>query len=128
MTKPNKYQAAKALADAHYAVDPGITAIFRLEGPPSLESDPREPIKLLEVNSNSAPLGIRPVFFGADSNIPFPSIVVDIAPEEYRDILAGKLPLPNGWKTSVKYPLHKRVMRFSKKRARKAHRSSGVRS
>jgi len=103
MDQHNKDQAARELANAHYAVDPGIRVIYRLMAPDNKESAPQEPIKLLEVNSNSAPLGIQPVFFGPDDNIPFPSVIVDIAPVEFDDICTGKQSLPNGWSISVEY-------------------------
>ncbi len=128
MARQSKDQAARELAGAHYAVDPGIKAIFRLTGPANRESDPREPIKLLEVNSNAIPVGIRPLFFGADQWTPFPSVIVDVSPDEYKDLLAGKLTLPNGWTISVKYPPHKRVVRSNRKPARKTHRSPRARS
>lgn len=40
-----------------------------------------------------------------DLGIDFASTVILLSPEEWRDVLAGKLPLPDGWDLSTKEPL-----------------------
>ncbi len=104
MTKQTKDQAARELAAAHYQVDPGIVAIYRLSSGADAERDPQEPVKLLEVNKNAAALGIKPVFFGPDAEIEYPSVVVDVAPGEFDAIRDQRLPLPNNWQVGDKLP------------------------
>ncbi len=102
MTIQTRDELARQLADAHYTVEPTIQHIYRLVAPAELAPD--EPIKLLEVNASSVPLGIRPVFFGPDADIPISSVVVDVAPEELQQIRSGLLALPNGWVIGEEYP------------------------
>jgi hypothetical protein len=85
-------------------LDPGITHIFHLEG--KNDDDPREPIKLLEVNKTTVGLGkIIPVHFGPHpaSGIHYPSVIVQITPEEFRQLKEGKLHLPFGWRLGGPY-------------------------
>ena len=58
-----------------------------------------EPVKLLEVNPNTIAVGVQPIYFAADAaaGIRFPSVVIEVTPEEYQQILDGHLPLPQGW-------------------------------
>ncbi len=94
---PNKDQVAQQLAEAHREVDPSISRIVRLVS--DLENDGREPVKLLEVSPYTSPSGIVPVAFGADPpSVPYPSVVVEVTEDEYRQIVAGALPLPSGWR------------------------------
>jgi hypothetical protein len=102
----SKQAVAQRLAEAHYAIEPGIERIIRLLAFSSeQEEDPREPVKLLEVNPATTAVGIRPVFFGphAASGIFYPSVIVEVTPEEYRQIRGKSLPLPNGWQLNHEY-------------------------
>ena len=91
---------AQRLAQAHYAVEPGIRAIVQLEAGASREGDSKEPIKLLEVNDNTTAIGIHPIFFGAhpDSGILYPSVIVEVTSAEYEQIRRQPSMLPNGWR------------------------------
>jgi hypothetical protein len=94
----SKGAVAQRLAEAHYAVDSAIELIVQLVSP-GREGDPKEPIKLLEVNSDTSADGIVPLAFGArpDAGITFPSVIVDVTPEEYEKIKGDPASLPNGW-------------------------------
>ena len=96
----SKDAVAQRLAEAHYAIEPGIELIVQLLAPPDRESDPKEPIKLLEVNHDTTADGIRPVFFGPHfpSGIVYPSVIVEVTPDEYEQIQRSSTPLPNGWR------------------------------
>ena len=88
-------EAARRLAQAHYQVEPGISAIY-----PIVSDDPTDrTIRLLEVNPSTFPSGIMPVSFAPHppSGIPFPSVIVEVTPSEFSDIEDGRLPLPRGW-------------------------------
>jgi hypothetical protein len=88
-------EAARRLAQAHYQVEPGISAIY-----PIVSDDPADrTIRLLEVNPSTFPSGIMPVSFAPHppSGIPFPSVIVEVTPSEFGDIQEGRLPLPRGW-------------------------------
>jgi hypothetical protein len=97
---------AERLAQAHYAVDPDIELITRLESPGSVEAEAREPIKLLEVTPITTPSGIIPVFFGPQpaSGIPFPCVIIEVTPEEFSAIAEDPSKLPNGWRLGKRFP------------------------
>ena len=92
---------AEALARAHYQVEPGLRAIYRLEGP-----DPNGfRIKLLEVNEQTVPTGIVPVGFAPHpaSGVHYPSVVIEVTPQEYEAIQRRELNLPEGWEVRNSY-------------------------
>jgi hypothetical protein len=96
----SKQAVVQCLAEAHYAIEPGIELILQVLASSDLEADPKEPIKLLEVNQNTTADGIRPVFFGPHvaSGILYPSVIVEVTPGEYEQIRNNYTPLPNGWR------------------------------
>src|SRR4051794_33325515 len=90
---------ANRLAQRHYQFEPDITEIRTIYAPDPCESFPNVPIKLLEVNANTVPSGILPLRFDAvpASGITYPSVIVEVTPEEYERIKRNELPLPHGW-------------------------------
>jgi len=96
---PDKTEAARQLAAAHYQVEAGITQIFRITRVADVELRPDEPIKLLEVNRYSIPSGIMPLHFDAapGCGIHFPSVIVEVTPDEFHKIQSQELKLPEGW-------------------------------
>lgn len=103
---PKKENTAKILAQAHYRVEPGISRIFRIVGPKTVEAQPSEPVKLLEINEDTLPLGIRPIGFDAvpAMGIDWPSVIVEVTPDEFSEIEQGRLPLPPGWQIEGEIP------------------------
>lgn len=93
----DKGEVAKALAEAHRKIEPGINRIVRVIADQEQASD--EPVKLLEVNPDTSPSGIVPIAFGPDPpRIPFPSVVIEVTEAEFENIRTGRLPLPDGWR------------------------------
>jgi len=103
----NRDDEARALAEAHYRVETGITRIFRITGGADVESQPDEPIKLLEVNENTVPAGIMPLSFDAApaQGIHYPSVILEVTPAEFEKIQNRELPLPKGWSLGSLVPL-----------------------
>lgn len=98
---PKKDEVAGTLAQAHYTVEPGIRVIARiLEENECDEDAPDNPIKLLEANGGTTAEGVIPIFFRADasSGIFYPSVVIEVTPEEYEDVKHHRLDLPNNWR------------------------------
>jgi hypothetical protein len=95
---PSKAVAARRLARTHSRVDGGILKAFHITG--AHEDDPAEPLKLLEVSRNTPANGVVPVFFGAepDTGIPYSSVIVEITPDEFKQLKRGALRLPNDWR------------------------------
>jgi len=93
---PDKDEVADLLAAAHREAEPGIVRIVRLVS--AQEAEAREPVKLLEVNPATSPSGVLPIAFAADPPaVPFPSVVIEVTPDEYARIQGGQLRLPNDW-------------------------------
>ncbi len=102
----SRYEELGKLAEAHYRVEPGIRQIYRITGGPEAEVRPDEPIKLLEVNENTIPSGIMPLGFGPAPahGFHYPSIIVEVTPEEFDRIRSRELVLPSGWEVSDLVP------------------------
>lgn len=103
---PTKDEEAMALAQTHYQIETGMTQIFRLTGSADVEFRPNEPIKLLEVNENTVPAGIMPIQFGPSpaSGLNYPTIIVEVTPDEFQKIQNQQLELPHGWKIGTPIP------------------------
>jgi hypothetical protein len=101
-----KCAAVKELAKKHYEVEDGLMRIFRLTGKAEVEASRSEPIKLLEVNENTVPSGVMPLHFGPVPalGIPFPSIIVEVTPDEFTKIKTRELKLPKGWEIGEELP------------------------
>jgi phage FluMu protein Com len=101
-----KAEVAKTLARKHFSAERGLQRIIRLTGTAEVESIPVEPIKLLEVNANTVPSGVLPVSFGPApaSGIPYPSVIVEVSPEEFAKIQSQELKLPSGWSMGEELP------------------------
>ena len=87
---------ARKLAEAHRKADPETLAIY-------LSRDPEE-IRLVEVsNEILTTWAVLPIGFDADpdEDIPYPSKIVLLSPEEWDEVNRGKLPLPESWDTDL---------------------------
>jgi hypothetical protein len=95
---PTKDEVARRLAQLHYDIDEGMTEIIRYKNTPRIEAKPDEPIKLLEVNRHTIPTGVMPLHFRAlpSRGIEYPSVIVEVTPDEFRRIQARELALPDG--------------------------------
>jgi hypothetical protein len=94
--RPSKVEAARVMAELHYAIEPGMVTVFRLEGPG--ETD-RDPIKLLEVNRDTVTAGIMPLGFPPRParGEPYGTIIVEVTPAEFDQLRSGTLRLPHDW-------------------------------
>jgi hypothetical protein len=104
-TMPSKDEAARALASKHFEIEEGMTRILRLRAAAEAEECEGEPIKLLEVNAATVPSGIMPLHFGPApaSGVPYPSIIIEVDPEEFERIESAELTLPNGWRIGEEF-------------------------
>lgn len=97
---------ARELARKHYEVEAGLTQVFLITDQARAEGVRSEPIKLLEVNANTVASGIMPLHFGPApvSGIPYPSIIIEVTPDEFEKIQSNELKLPEGWKIGEELP------------------------
>jgi hypothetical protein len=94
-------QTAQMLATAHRAKE-HLTVVM-------LDPDPsQQEIRLLEVSPATATTReLYPFAFGArpDLGIDYPSVVLLLSPDEWSDVQARRLPLPQGWTLDRLQPL-----------------------
>ena len=86
---------AQYLARAHRERDPRTSVIKLVPA----ESE----VRLVEVSPDAPSTGdVLPVRFGSSpaDEIDYPSVVVLLSPEEWQDVLEGRLSLPAGWSLS----------------------------
>jgi hypothetical protein len=90
----DREQIAKELVDYHVIAEDEIllALMYARKG----GDHPEEPIKLLEVNRATVPAGVMPVYFGQTREYP-PVVIIEVTEEEYRSVVDGSLPLPDGW-------------------------------
>lgn len=92
----NKEEATSWLIERHFAVEPDLSAVYRIVGPN--EDSPDEPIKLLEVNAATVATGsIEPFGFAPTREVPFPVVIAEITPTELESFQAHPEALPRGW-------------------------------
>ncbi len=102
----SKEAVVQRVAEAHYELEPGMQRIVRLEGTSQEETDPKEPVKLLEVNEDTVPAGIRPLFFGAHpaSGVFYPIVIIELTPAEFEEVRRDPSRLPNRWRLGREIP------------------------
>ncbi|AUX38026.1 MULTISPECIES: hypothetical protein [Sorangium] len=92
---------AKDLALAHKRADPDIQQIWMIEDPAGSE------VRLLEVSGSVGNVGaIMPFRFNArPPDVPYPSVVILLSPEEKTQLDRNELELPAIWGASPKLVL-----------------------
>jgi len=102
----SKEESARRLAQKHFESDDGLKTILWIMGSSESEDNAREPIKLLQVNATTVSSGVMPMHFAAvpSMGIPYPSVIVEVTPDEYRRIGIKKLSFPKNWLTHQELP------------------------
>lgn len=97
---------AKRLAEKHYEIEVGIRSIILLRQQTDNNDDGDKKIALLEINENTVPTGIMPLEFrpAPESGFHYPSIIVEVTPEEFERIKTKELLLPDGWSMGEEIP------------------------
>jgi hypothetical protein len=96
-------EEARELAQRHYELEEGMQQIIQLKQDVVAgihrNGEPVEKIGLLEVNEYTVPSGIMPLEFAPvpASGVNYPTMIVEVTPEEYARIRASELALPDGW-------------------------------
>jgi hypothetical protein len=91
-----KTQVIQWLVEHHFQIEDGLERVVVIHGPGF--ADPREPIKLLEVNANTIATGsVEPFSFSPTSDVPFVTEIAEITPEEYTKLQKRELAMPEGW-------------------------------
>jgi len=93
---PSKDNVAKELVEAHFNVEPHLVVVWRLVS--ANEASATEPIKLLEVNVATVATGsVTPFAFSPTQDVPFPTVVAEVTPEEFEAVKKDPSKLPAGW-------------------------------
>lgn len=91
-----KDEAAEELIRWHFQTDDAILDIFRVIA--ENEDDFSEPIKLLEVSDATMETGNVDAFgFAPTSEIPYPTVIAILSPDELARVHDGAISLPRGW-------------------------------
>ena len=86
-------QVAEALAAAHRRADPDIVKLYL-----ALDPSQRE-VRLVEITTEApTTMEVLPVRFRATPEVPLPSAVLLLSPDEWAAIKRDKIALPDGWK------------------------------
>jgi hypothetical protein len=99
---PDYRSTAKKLAAAHKQEDPQTAEVYLF--PDAQLAD----VRLLEVSGSAPRSGeVLPFHFQArpDLGIDFSSTVILLSPDEWNEVMAGRLSLPAGWDLTKKEPL-----------------------
>ena len=92
---PNKDAVAAELIHWHFQIEPGLVAVYRVTN--DRESDPKEPIKLIEVNADTIATGSFEAYgFAAPREVPFPTLIAEVTPDELAELRRNGR-LPAGW-------------------------------
>ena len=83
---------AEALAAAHRRADPDTVKVFLALDPAKRE------VRLVEVTAEApTTMEVLPVRFRPTAEVPFPSAVVLLSPEEWDAVERREIALPDGW-------------------------------
>jgi hypothetical protein len=94
-----KDQAAEALIERHFEIEPGLVQVFRILA--DSEEGVGEPIKLLEVNRDTVSTGeVEAFMFSRSADVPFNTVIAEVTEADLALIQAGALKLPSGWSLS----------------------------
>lgn len=94
---PDKNAIAADLINWHFKVEPGLLKVYRVIN--DNEADPKEPIKLIEVNTHTvASFGgnFEAFGFAPTEDVPFPTLIAEVTPDEL-EALCRTGRLPEGW-------------------------------
>ena len=92
----DKDRVAEELIRWHFKVEPDLLRVYRVLS--AREEDPKEPIKLVEVNAAAASTGRLEAFgFAPTVDFPFPTLIAEITPDELEELRARR-GIPEGWK------------------------------
>lgn len=92
---PDKDTIAADLINWHFKVEPGLVTVYRVTN--ENEADPKEPIKLIEVNAQTVATGSFEAYgFAPTRDVPFPTLIAEVTPDEFAELRRnGKI--PRGW-------------------------------
>jgi hypothetical protein len=94
-----KDAVARRLIQLHFNVEPELREVYRIVM--ADEGSFKEPIRLLEVNAATVATGsVEPFTFSPTAEVPFPTVIAEITPEELQNIRSHPETLPQGWNLS----------------------------
>ena len=87
----NFMEAAKQLAKSH-AEEGSVQEIYL-----GNRDDDTQVIRLLEINNDTVPVGIEPVYLMRAKDFPFASCIIEVTQNEFDKISSDQLKLPEEW-------------------------------
>jgi hypothetical protein len=88
----DKDSVAADLVRWHFRVEPGLVTVYRVTN--DKEADPKEPIKLIEINAQTIATGRFEAYgFAPTPEVPYPTLIVEVTPAEFVELReSGKIP------------------------------------
>lgn len=84
------------LVKTHFEIEPFLQEVWLILG--DNEDSPTEPIKLLEVNMATVSTGsIKPFAFTPSQDVPYPTFIAEVTPEDFAAAEEDPRRLPEGW-------------------------------
>jgi hypothetical protein len=98
-----KDRAARELIEWHYQIEPELELVYRVIA--DNEDDPREPIKLVEINAAAISTGKFSAFgFAPTQDFAYPTIIAELTREGLDSLLEqGKIPPDWDLDSAVEY-------------------------
>jgi len=91
----DKDKIAAQLIQWHFEVESGLQDVYRIIN--ANENDPKEPIKLIEVNVETVSTGRLEAFgFAPTREIPYPTLIAEVTPNEFEELCRFNR-FPAGW-------------------------------
>lgn len=92
----SKDQVAKELIEWHFQIEPGLSVIFRVIS--ENENDPKEPIKLIELNEATIATDQFEAYrFAPTEDVPYPTLIAEVTPQEFDRLKARPGAIPSSW-------------------------------
>lgn len=105
----DKEKQAVELAHRHYVLEEGLEAVYQLK-PTNVAPEGVKTIGLLEVNKDTIPSGVVPLFFGPTKTYQYPTLIIEMTPDEFEQMKRGddSVRLPPEWElgTIIEKPAH----------------------
>jgi hypothetical protein len=109
----NRDAITRAFGEKQYEFGEHITQVYSINSDGDFQN-PSTPIRILQVNTETIPIGLQPIRFGPSpaSGIEHPYVIIEVTPDEFTKVQKREEPyvLPYAWTLGDLIP-HKSIER-----------------